>query len=192
MTARYFDLDDTPTTKNLAGLDHLSRQHCRDGDLHVFDILLHAALERFSLLPRAVGRHFNTHRFYTCGAHERMTDAGREALWKELTQDLAVGLDGTLADPLLKRGSGVDLSDRLTTKGERVGAICEALSEALRRGGDLKGLAARLSHEGAGTDAGYDGQQLVKLLTKRRVDAGDLYHHVHHAQMIANNLHHMR
>uniref|UniRef100_B0T9C3 Uncharacterized protein n=1 Tax=Caulobacter sp. (strain K31) TaxID=366602 RepID=B0T9C3_CAUSK len=192
MTSRYFNLDDTPTTKNLGGLDHLSRQHCRGGDLHTFDILLHAALERFSLLPKAVGRHFDTYRFYTCGSHERMSDAEREALWKALAQDLATGLDKVLADPLLTRGSGVDLSDRPTTMGERVGAICEALSQALQRGGDLNGLAARLSHEGSGTDAGYDGKQLVKLLAKRRVDTSALYHHVHHAKIVAENLHHLR
>ncbi len=192
MTSRYFNLDDAPTTKNLTGLDHISRQPCRGGDLRIADMLLHAVLERFSLLPAAVVRHFDTSAFYTCGVHERMSDAGREALWRELTQTLCLGLDKVLADPQLARGGGADLNDRPTTKGERVAEVCEALSEALNRGGDLQDLAARLSREGAGTDAGYDGQQLIKLLGKRSIDTGAVYHHVHHARMVAENLHHMR
>lgn len=196
MPYRYFDIDDTPTVKNLERLDHLSWQRAIAGDFQLIDTLLIAAIESINLLPLAVRSHIDEIGFYTHGQHQTMTPMQRTALWDRLAERLGKDLDKILADPTLQRGGGANLSDRKKTRGERIEAICDQLSDALSEGRDAEALARALAREGQGTDAGHDGRELLKLLARKRIPDRNKHHAelvrlVYHARIVAHNLHHL-
>ncbi|MBN9438941.1 hypothetical protein [Bosea sp. (in: a-proteobacteria)] len=155
-----------------------------------------AIIESLKLLPSSVANHFRVGSYFIGGAHFETNDEGRQRLWQRLGAQLKGEIDAVLADPALKRAEAPDLSDRPTTKGERLVKICDELQQALTSGRDADQIAARLEREASGTPVAFDARQIRKLLAKRRISdlaqhQADLYRLVGHARLVAGGLNHL-
>ena len=169
----------------LQELERLADENCRDGDLHLVETLVWAVLRVLKVLPKEIAHRIHTN-FYVGDSHVHKTDVGRVALWARLSKGLAEDLDRLSADESLVN---IDVSKRPKTKGEAILAVCERLEAARDRGEDMLALARALEREGAGTDAAFDGSELVRLLSKKRVlDYGkyeaDILRRIYHARIV--------
>ncbi|OZA72536.1 MAG: hypothetical protein B7X77_11550 [Caulobacter sp. 39-67-4] len=129
--------------------------------------------------------------FYVGSAHYNTTNAERVKLWAHLSAGLNEDLDRLAADTTL---ADIDVSKRRRTRGEAILVACERLDAARDRGGDMLPLARELERVGAGTDAGFDGRELVRLLSKKRVPDlrqhdYEIVRHIHHARIVGGMFH---
>lgn len=191
---RSFTIKDSIALGHLHELALLAGEDCREGDLHLVDILIRAVIGTFEVMPKEITARIRTSGFYVGDTHERMNNQQRVRLWARLSGHLNEDLDRLAADATLAE---VDVSKRPKTKGEAILEVCERLETARRQNTDMLPLARVLEREGAGTDAGYDGSKLIKLLSKKRID--DLSRHdaevcrlIYHAQIVGGQFHNQR
>lgn len=187
---RNFAITDSIVLGQLHELERLAAQDCRDGDYRLIDILICAVIGTMKVLPEAISARIHTS-FYVGSAHYDTTNAGRVKLWARLSAGLNDDLDRLAADPAL---ADVDVSSRRKTRGEAILAACERLDAARASGEDMLSPAQKLKRVGAGTDAGSDGSELVRILSKKRIP--DVHQHnyeisrlIHHARIVGGLFH---
>ena len=154
------------------------------------NILIRAVIRTMKVLPEEIFARIRTS-FYVGNTHYDTTNTGRMKLWARLSAGLNEDLDRLAADTMLV---DIDVSKRSQTRGEAILAACERLDAARDRGGDMLPLARELERAGAGTDAGFAGSELVRLLLEKRI-SDTLQHDYevvrrnHHARIVGGMFH---
>lgn len=189
---RGFVISDSIVLGQLHELERLAEQNCRDGDYPLVDILIRAVIGTMEALPADISARIRTS-FYVGSAHYDTTNAGRVELWARLSVGLNEDLDRLAADTTL---ADIDVSRRRQTRGEAILLACERLDAARDRGRDMLPLARELERVGAGTgtDAGFDGSELIRLLSKKRIPDlcqhdCDIVRRIHHARTVGGMFH---
>ena len=183
---RDFMIKDQIVLGQLRELERLSEQDCHNGHYSSIHTLIVAVIRATNVLPDEVSSLIHTS-FYVGDSHARATDAERIAIWTRLAAGLSEDLDRIAANITV---ANLEFRNRPKTKGEAVTEVCDRLDQARKAGGDLLPLARILERVGADTDAGYDGQELVRLLSKKRgLDDSKIAHHIFHARLVGEMFH---
>jgi hypothetical protein len=195
MTTRHFQTGDAVTDYNLRRLEHLSTNDGRDGELHLFDIHIHATIDSYEMLPAGARRHFAINPYV--GDYDQPGDAWWAKTWVTLAAGLEAGLQAVVGDPALTKDGGADLSDRPPSRGDELAAACRKFEEAFDHGRGWEGPLAEMERLGSGTSARSDAKEIRRQLGKRRVRdvsawRSEIIRLVWRAKHTAQNMHHLR
>jgi hypothetical protein len=195
MADRRFDTGDLVTDYNLRRLEHLSRNDARGGEIHPFEIHIHATIDSLEMLPAVLRRHFHINPYV--GDYHRRNDDWRQRTWTELARGIDAALTAVMDDAALQKGSGAELGDRPSSRGEQISAICKKLEAVYDRGGSWDAALAELERASSGTSVRSEVEAMKRLTNKKRIpDVGawrsEMIRLIWRAHSTSQHLHHLR
>lgn len=122
---KYWDTGDRVVDSILQKLEGFSNWRT-ESDAESTHQLLSGLINIQEMLPAAIAKHFKLPHLYVGDAHFSGSQQYRSELISNISKAVITGLDAAAEDPLLKRDSNPDFSDRPKSRGEE---ILEAMAE---------------------------------------------------------------
>ncbi len=193
----FFSTGDQPTDHNLQRLSHLASIDRFDDDPEIMHSWLCAVIQSIKALPSVAAIHFTGY-YYLGDTHFCMTAKQRIEKWRQLAEELRSHVALAHADPSLKRDDGgpaKGVSERNETRGERILALCDKLSQASSGTPEFDRLLSEIAALGDSTIR-LDVTDLRRLASRKRIAniGGHNYwiaRNISHIRIVAGRLHHL-
>lgn len=158
-----------------------------------------SVIQSIGMLPSAAARHFELMKFKIGDAHHRDGSERRAERWHGLVADLHAMVDAAETDPRLSREAGfgpIDASDRPTTAGERITALCRQLQALSPEDREFAVILSKIDMDAHSGIKG-DVAELRRLVGMKRIPdyarhRQSIAYRVAHMVEIAGQMHHLR